>query len=92
MATKTYYKESAIEPILLMATLLTENEFKGFIKGNMIKYSLRAPYKGQQESDTYKARWYSALLDYLQQDDAYEGTVSITRRFMKKVELGEVKI
>lgn len=93
MATKTYYKESAIEPILLMATVLSNCEYEGFIKGNMIKYSLRAPYKGQQETDTYKARWYGALLNYLGNAENYgEENVTLTKEFQRKVESGEIKI
>lgn len=65
---KNYYGQSAIEPIVLMVNVLTPDEFEGFVKGNMIKYSLRAPYKGQNEEDRKKAVWYKDLLDFLNEN------------------------
>lgn len=68
MTNKNYYEQSAIEPIVLMVNILTPDEFEGFVKGNMIKYSLRAPYKGQTEEDRKKAVWYKDLLDFLNEN------------------------
>lgn len=35
-----------------------------FVLGNIIKYTLRAPYKGQKESDMAKARdYYSVIIN-----------------------------
>ena len=33
-------------------------EHMGFCLGNVIKYVMRAPYKGNQIEDLKKARWY----------------------------------
>ena len=33
-------------------------EHMGFCLGNVIKYVMRAPYKGSQLEDLRKARWY----------------------------------
>ncbi len=35
-------------------------EHMGFSLGNVIKYVLRAPYKGKQLEDLKKAQWYLA--------------------------------
>lgn len=35
-------------------------EHMGFCLGNVIKYILRAPYKGKQLEDLKKAQWYLA--------------------------------
>ena len=60
-----HYKECLIEPFYLMADLLTIEEFIGFIKGNTIKYAMRAPFKGQSEKDIEKYKYYSSLLQYV---------------------------
>lgn len=60
-----HYKECLIEPFYLMADLLTVEEFIGFIKGNTIKYAMRAPFKGESEKDLEKYKYYSSLLQYV---------------------------
>lgn len=60
-----HYKECLIEPFYLMADLLTVCEFIGFLKGNLIKYAMRAPFKGQSEKDIEKYKYYSGLLQYV---------------------------
>lgn len=58
-----HYSKAVIEPIKYMCLSFTREEFKGFLKGNILKYSLRAPYKGQEEEDRRKATWYLDLLN-----------------------------
>jgi len=50
-----------VEVIKIIETVLSPEEFKGFCKGNMIKYTLRSNGKGK-EKDWKKADWYSAKL------------------------------
>ena len=57
-----HYKECLVEPFYLMANLLTVEEFIGFLKGNIIKYAMRAPFKGEAEKDLEKFKYYSSLL------------------------------
>ena len=57
-----HYSKAVIEPIEYMCMSFTREEFKGFLKGNILKYSLRAPYKGQESEDRRKATWYLDLL------------------------------
>ena len=52
-----HYKKGKIEVIEIMKDQLTPEEFKGFIKGLIVKYILRADYKGGLE-DYKKAQWY----------------------------------
>lgn len=61
-----HYSKAVIEPIEYMCLSFTREEFKGFLKGNILKYSLRAPYKGQEEEDRRKATWYLDLLYYVE--------------------------
>ena len=38
----THYKDMTVEPWGMMEMVLTHDEFVGFLKGNIIKYSMRA--------------------------------------------------
>ena len=53
-----HYNRSAIETIKIIEMLLTEEEYRGYLKGNILKYRERAPYKGNAEEDYAKAKWY----------------------------------
>ena len=54
----THYKNGGIETIELIKEYLTPEEFRGYLKGNIIKYRERAPYKGNTEQDYAKALKY----------------------------------
>lgn len=62
-ANNKHYKDCIIEPFYLMLSVLSIEEFKGFLKGNIIKYAMRAPFKGQSEKDIEKYQYYKRLLD-----------------------------
>jgi len=49
-----HYKEMPIQPWAVMESVLTHEEFVGYLKGNIIKYSLRAGRKDGSD-DTGKA-------------------------------------
>lgn len=59
----------AVEPIELMQSILTHEEFKGFLKGNAIKYAFRAGRKAGEsaEKDKNKFHVYSQWLHNYQQ-------------------------
>jgi hypothetical protein len=44
----SHYKDMAVQPWTVMESLLTPEEFRGFLKGNIIKYSMR---QGRKDSD-----------------------------------------
>ena len=44
----THYKDMTIQPWTVMENVLTTEEFIGFLKGNIIKYSMR---QGKKDSD-----------------------------------------
>jgi hypothetical protein len=60
-----HYKDMAIQPWELMQAVLTHEEFAGFLKGNIIKYSLRAGRKDGSD-DAGKARHYMMKLREVQ--------------------------
>jgi hypothetical protein len=56
-----HYKEMPVQPWAVMEAVLTPEEFKGFLKGNIIKYSMRAGRKAGSD-DTSKAIHYRMKL------------------------------
>lgn len=56
-----HYKEMPIQPWAVMESVLTHDEFVGFLKGNIIKYSMRAGRK-EGSDDANKARHYQLKL------------------------------
>lgn len=56
-----HYKDMPIQPWHVMESVLTHEEFVGFLKGNIIKYSLRAGRKDGSD-DAGKARHYMQKL------------------------------
>jgi hypothetical protein len=53
----SHYNQSGIECIDAIKAALTPTEFRGYIKGNLIKYTWREEYKNGDE-DLKKAQWY----------------------------------
>lgn len=53
-----HYCTGKIETINVIADTLTNEEMKGFCKGNIIKYVIRSEKKGDEKTDLQKAKWY----------------------------------
>jgi len=56
-----HYCQGGIECIDAIEAALTPEEFRGYCKGNAIKYTWRERHKGQRSS-LAKAAWYLARL------------------------------
>lgn len=56
-----HYKDMPVQPWHVMESVLTREEFIGFLKGNVIKYSLRAGRKDGSD-DAGKAKHYMQKL------------------------------
>ena len=56
-----HYRQGSIECIDAIRAALTEEEFRGYCKGNALKYIWRERHKGGDES-LLKADWYIAKL------------------------------
>lgn len=54
-----HYRQGDIECIDAIRSALTEEEFRGYCKGNALKYIWRERYKGGYQ-DLEKANWYLA--------------------------------
>lgn len=56
-----HYKDMPIQPWALMEMVLTVEEFRGYLKGNIIKYAMRAGRK-EGSDDAGKAKHYMQKL------------------------------
>ena len=41
----THYKDMPVQPWTVMEAVLSHEEFRGYLKGNIIKYGMRSGYK-----------------------------------------------
>ena len=65
-----HYKNTyAKEVIDLIQASLTPEEFRGYCKGNMLKYRFRAGYKGDRDEDLKKSNWYQDKLKEVSDED-----------------------
>jgi hypothetical protein len=57
-----HYTKGGIECIDAIQAALTEEEFRGYCKGNVIKYTWRSNFKGHVSECLKKASWYLTKL------------------------------
>ena len=55
-----YYDAGGLETIDIIKAKLTPDQYRGWLLGNLIKYSCRANHKGQFNRDVEKVKFYSA--------------------------------
>ena len=53
-----HYNKGGIEAIQAIEASMSSLEFKGYLKGNVLKYIWRYAYKEKPIQDLKKARWY----------------------------------
>ena len=53
-----HYNTGNIECIEAIKASMSPEEFKGYLKGNALKYLWRYSYKGKPKQDLEKAKWY----------------------------------
>lgn len=58
-----HYKSGGIETIDFIKAKLTPEEYSGYLKGNIIKYSSRLGLKGEAAEDAGKLAWYANRLE-----------------------------
>ena len=58
-----HYKIGGIETIDVIEAKLTPEEFRGYLKGNVMKYASRTGYKGDALQDAGKMAWYANRLE-----------------------------
>jgi len=52
-----HYKEMGVQPWAVMEAVLTPEEFVGFLKGNCIKYGMRAGKKDSDDAGKFRHYW-----------------------------------
>jgi hypothetical protein len=57
-----HYKVGGIEVIDFIKAKLTLDEFRGYLQGNILRYSSRVGYKGNASEDVGKLIWYANKL------------------------------
>lgn len=66
----THYKDMPVQPWTVMESILTQEEFVGFLKGNIIKYAMRAGRKTEGDADKLK-HYQQKLAEVLAARSAY---------------------
>jgi hypothetical protein len=54
----THYKYGKKETIEVIRDCTTNDEYHGYLKGNILKYISRYKFKGEPLEDLQKANWY----------------------------------
>lgn len=67
----TYYDTGGMETIEIIKAKLTAKQFKGFLLGNIIKYSCRLNSKGTPDRDSEKIVTYSSWLKEVAKDKRF---------------------
>lgn len=62
-----HYNKGTMECLDVIKACLSKSEFKGFLKGNVLKYMYRKGDKGDALEDLEKACWYAKKL--MEQED-----------------------
>jgi len=65
-----HYQHGGIETIDIIRMALTDDQFIGYLKGNILKYRERAQFKGKADEDYKKAEWYYKKLQEVQHGSA----------------------
>ena len=60
-----HYNRKGVECIQAIEASMSNEEFKGYLKGNAIKYLWRYKYKNNPVEDLEKSMWYSNKLKEL---------------------------
>ena len=58
----SHYTVGGHEAIDVIKAKLTPEEYRGYCKGNVLKYIMRANYKGHHDKDVQKADYYMCEL------------------------------
>lgn len=57
-----HYMVGGFEAIDVIASKMDLIEYRGYLRGNVMKYVMRCKYKDQEEQDLKKALWYLSRL------------------------------
>ena len=67
-----HYRQTDWEAIDIIKNSMTKDEYQGYLRGNIMKYTIRYRYKKQPIEDLRKARWYlEELIKEVNNDQRY---------------------
>lgn len=71
---QAHYKNAVIEPIEIMRQMFTKEEYRGFLKGNILKYRMRLGNKQGVDinEDFEKIRQYEKWLKELERENEHD--------------------
>lgn len=73
-----HYNNGKIECIEYIEDFLTEEEYIGYLRGNIAKYLHRWRYKGKEGEDLKKAQWYlDRLIQLVEKPKTKSATIYI---------------
>lgn len=81
-----HYQKGGVECIDAIEASMTEEAFKGFLKGNCIKYLYRYENKNGAE-DLKKAQWYLSRLLTVLDDDQTKEKEELTQAWIERIPL-----
>ena len=61
----SHYQLNGMEAIDIIKAALTPEEYRGYLKGNTLKYILREPFKDNRKQDVNKAQWHLERYNWL---------------------------
>lgn len=73
-----HYTVGGYESLDVLRAKLSPEEYRGFCKGNILKYIMRANYKGHHDQDCDKALFYAKELSNALESKRVQGPVSWT--------------
>ena len=73
----SYYDVGGIETLEIIRAKLTAEEYRGFLKGNVLKYICRSSHKGDDRRDVEKATHYANWLQEADEQDATQHDIDV---------------
>lgn len=74
----SHYNQGSIEAIDAIESSMTPEQFKGYLKGNILKYCWRFEQKGGVE-DLKKAQWYlNKMIEQYKEEPKEEFSVQVS--------------
>ena len=75
-----YQTPQGIEAIQVIEAFLSPEEYRGYLRGSVLKYMLRCTKKGKTIQDIQKAAWYNHRLEaafaaWKAEEEAYEAAL-----------------
>ena len=71
-----HYTVGGYEALDVIKAKLSPEEYRGYCKGNILKYIMRSNYKGHHDTDCDKAQYYAQELSNALETKEVKGSVS----------------